>query len=397
MTKTCGPTEQGDSAEPCGCASRLVQLQTRKRQEPSPAATGTLGRLDLAWADGVVSTPQGDVPRARTKLTWRDRVGTLRARWAVGRMNYRVPPGLYAVGDPTPASPVLVSANYKLSFDRLRSVLAQHPAFILVLDTKGINVWCAAGKGTFGTEEMVRQVRSCGLERVVSHRKLVVPQLGAPGVAAHTVRRATGFHVSYGPVRAEDLPAFLDARMTALPEMRLVRFPLKERLVLVPVELVLGLKLALPLAASLLLLSGLNARGYSLASVGTTGVTSSVLLLASFLTAVFLGPALLPWLPGRAFSLKGAALGLAFVALLVAPGLPGPGLFGSWLHLAAWSALIPVITSFVVMNFTGTSTFTSLSGVLREMRVAVPAQIGGGVLGLVLWVTGLFVSRGPVR
>jgi acetyl-CoA decarbonylase/synthase complex subunit gamma len=66
-------------------------------------------------------------------------------------------------------------------------------------------------------------------------------------------------------------------------------------------------------------------------------------------------------------------------------------------HLAAWLALAPAITSFTLMNFTGASTFTSLSGVLREMRFAVPAQIAAGALGLVLWLTGLFVGGGPVR
>src|SRR5512133_2032458 len=84
----------------------------------------TLGRIDAAWSDGTVDTPLGPVPRVRTELRASDRVGTLRVRCGIGRMNYRVAPGLYAVGAPTPDSPVLVSANYKLSFDRLRSVLA---------------------------------------------------------------------------------------------------------------------------------------------------------------------------------------------------------------------------------------------------------------------------------
>jgi len=92
-----------------------------------------------------------------------------------------------------------------------------------VLDTHGINVWCAAGRGLFGTDEVVRQVEAVGLSARVSHRKLVLPQLAAPGVAAHEVKRRTGFRVIYGPVRAADIPTFLAARMTATPEMRQVR------------------------------------------------------------------------------------------------------------------------------------------------------------------------------
>jgi CO dehydrogenase/acetyl-CoA synthase gamma subunit (corrinoid Fe-S protein) len=92
------------------------------------------------------------VPQVGTKLTRADRLGTWKARWDIGRMDYLVPPGLYAVGNPTPADPVLVTANYKMSYDIVRSVLEGRNVWLLVLETYGINVWCAAGKGTFGTE-----------------------------------------------------------------------------------------------------------------------------------------------------------------------------------------------------------------------------------------------------
>jgi hypothetical protein len=354
-------------------------------------------RIDAPWTAGVVQTAVGGIPRARTRLSLRDRLGTLMVRSGIRRTRHRVPPGLYAVGSPTKDSPVFVSANYKLSFDRLRSVLARRDGWILVLDTKGINVWCAAGKGTFGTAEIVRRVHESGLSRIVDHRKLVVPQLGAPGVAAHDVHLATRFRVVYGPVRAEDLPAFLDARMVATPEMRRVRFPLRDRLVLVPVELVTGARYALPVAAALLVLGGLSARGYTLSSLLGTGLTSALLVLASFLVAQILGPALLPWLPGRAFAVKGAVLGVAFAGALLASTWAVPGLVPAPLHLAAWFAFAPAITSFMLMNFTGASTYTSLSGVLREMRYAVPAQATVAAIGLVLWLTGLFVPGGPVR
>ncbi len=365
----------------CGCDARPVALASR-----------TLGRLDAHWTDGAVTTVLGEVPRVRPRLDARDWLGTLAARTAIGRMRYRVPPGLYALGAPNADSPVLVSANYKLSFDHLRRSLGARDAWILVLDTRGINVWCAAGKGTFGTAELVGRLRATGLARLVAHRKLVVPQLGGPGIAAHEVRQATGFHVVYGPVRAADLPAFLDARMKATPEMRRVRFRLRDRMTLVPVELVTGAKFVLPVAAAFLLLGGLGRDGYSLARLGVHGVQGAALVLVSALAALVLGPALLPWLPGRAFSLKGAWIGLALVA---AVALAAPAsVLGAALPLAAWLLLAPAITSFGLMNFTGTSTFTSLSGVLREMRYALPAQIAASALGVVLWLCGLFLPGG---
>ncbi|MBI4863278.1 MAG: acetyl-CoA synthase subunit gamma [Candidatus Riflebacteria bacterium] len=348
-------------------------------------------RRDEPWLDGMRTTAAGEVPRVKTRLGALDLLGAFEARWAIGRMEYRVPPGLYAVGEPTAESTVLVTANYKLSFDRLRRVLGGRNAWLLVLDTKGVNVWCAAGKGTFGTDEIVRQVGATGLERIVSHRQLVVPQLGAPGVSAHEVHRRCGFRVVYGPVRAEDLPAFLDAGLRASPEMRRVRFGLLDRAVLVPVELVMGARHMALIAASALLLGGLGLDGYSLANVRAHGLTAAAMVVASFLAGTVLGPLLLPWLPGRAFAVKGAVLGLVLVGAFALGPWPGPVQTGAWLHLAAWTLLVPAAVSFVVLNFTGATTFTSLSGVLLEIRYAVPLQKAAAVLGLGLWVTGLFV------
>jgi len=358
-----------------------------RSKDGSPA----LGCVDERWIDGAVHTAAGDVPRVRTSLSVRDHLGSVKVRFGIGRMNYRMAPGLYAAGNPMPGSPVLVSANYKMSFDSLRAALRGRDAWILVLDTKGINVWCAAGKGTFGTDEIVRRVQSTALDRVVSHRMLVVPQLGAPGVSAHIVRRNCGFRVVYGPVRAEDLPAFLDAGLKAQPEMRQVKFGLGDRAVLIPVEVVAGGKYAILIAAALVLLGGLTSRGYSMESVRTTGLVGAALFFGVFLCSAALGPVLLPWLPGRAFYVKGASLGLILIGVLAAGG----GLTGSWLHIAAWVLLVPTVASFVVMNFTGASTYTSLSGVLREMRFAVPAQIAGAAIGFGLWLTGLFITGGP--
>jgi hypothetical protein len=323
---------------------------------------------------------------------WRfgDRAGAVLARCAVGRMRYAVAPGLYAIGRPTPQSPVFVSANYKLSFDHLRRALAGRDGWILVLDTKGVNVWCAAGKGTFGTEEVVARVEAVQLADTVSHRTLVLPQLGAPGVSAHEVRAKCGFRVVYGPVRAADLPAFLDAGMQATPAMRRVRFGLLDRLVLVPVELVLGARYALLAALGLFLLGGLGRGGWSAARMLSDGVRSAVLLLIAFLTAVVLTPALLPWLPGRAFASKGAWVGLALDAALLLFVRGHPGYFGGPLGTAGWLLLIPALASFLGMSFTGASTYTSLSGVRREMRAAVPLQAAFALLGIALWLVGRF-------
>jgi acetyl-CoA decarbonylase/synthase complex subunit gamma len=60
--------------------------------------------------------------------------------------------------------------------------------------------------------------------------------------------------------------------------------------------------------------------------------------------------------------------------------------------MIAWALVILSAAGYLAMNFTGASTYTSLSGVKKEMRWALPFQIGGGVVGLALWVVSMAVE-----
>ncbi len=345
---------------------------------------GTCGAgASARWVNGYWATAAGGVPRVSTRWTWRDTLGARSVCWGARRMRYAVPPGLYAVGAPTPGSPLLATANYKLSFDHVRRALAGFDAWVLVLDTKGVNVWCAAGKGTFGTEELVGRLGACGAERVVGHRTIIVPQLGAPGVAAHEVSRRTGFRVIYGPVYAKDLPAFLNSGMRATPEMRRVGFTLRERLAVTPIELVHRLIPALIALALFLASSGLGRSGYRLEAGPCAWVALAVVF--NTLAGIVLTPALLPYLPGRSFALKGAATGVALGAALA---WLWP--FG-WLAGASVGLLSVSACSFLGLMFTGSTPYTSASGVRRELAWALPAQGGLAAAGLAGWTASLFL------
>lgn len=325
-----------------------------------------------------METPVGRVPRVEALLTRADRLGGCKARWGIGRMDYTVVPGLYALGEPGPDSPVLVSANYKLSFDSLRKELSGRDAWILALDTNGINVWCAAGKGTMGSRTLSLAVKGVNLKKLVNHRRLITPQLAAPGVAAHWVKQHTGFSVVWGPVRAKDLPRFLDQGQKAEPKMRIKDFPLYDRAVLVPMELIPALKIGLPAAAALWLIGWL-------AGSAALGLYAAAALLVGSLAASVAGPLLLPFLPGRAFALKGVWLGLLAAAVFMTLWRPQGQMLASAATLIAVS-----LASFTMMNFTGASTYTSLSGVRQEMRMYLPLQALGAVMGLVAWAMALW-------
>lgn len=339
----------------------------------------------------VYSFGGAEFVRVETELCASDVIGSAKARWGVGRMNYPVDSGLYAVGNPTAESDVLVTANYKMTFDRVRRVLTGRDLWILVLDTKAINVWCAAGKGTFSTDELVERIAKVMLGEVVSHRRIIVPQLGAVGVSAHEVAQQSGFNVKYGPVRAEDLPEYLDAGRKTTEEMRRVRFPLWDRMVLIPMELVMNGHYVFFAALILFILAGFSKAGYSPSLAMKIGLPSALVLLAVYAAGGVLGSMLLPWLPGKAFSVKGVWIGLLMLLVFGCFTHVLDSISPSWFTMVSWLLVIPAITSFMVMNFTGTSTYTSLSGVRKEMAFAVPLQFLAAVIAIGLWIAGRFV------
>jgi hypothetical protein len=326
----------------------------------------------------MIETPAGEVPIVSTKYTWRDVLGTWRARWGINRMNYRVEPGLYAVGSPDENSPLFAGANYKMSFDCLRRALSGLDAWILVLDTGGVNVWCAAGKGTFGTQNLMKSIAALKLNRLVAHRTVIVPQLGASGVSGREVQARVGFSVIFGPVRAADIPAFLKNGMEATPEMRRVRFDLPERAAVIPVDLVQAMSATIKALGFLFLLDILRIGGF------TPQNTTPALL--AVLTGVVLVPLILPFMPVRSFALKGAIAGLAVPVFCYATFRSA----ASWREVAAGFLLLPVVASWFALNFTGSTTFTSPSGVNRELKIALPLYLAAAVAGSVILISGVF-------
>jgi len=315
-----------------------------------------------------------------------DHIGAIKVRAALGRNNYQVASGLYKIGDPDSKSDVYVSANYKLSFDILRRNLKSINAWILVLDTKGINVWCAAGKGTFGTNELIKQIENSKLHAIVKHRRLIVPQLGAPGISAYKVKDQTGFKVKYGPVRASDIQPFLASGYKASETMRTVHFSIKDRLILTPVEISNSLLALLGVLILFFVLSGITPEGYSIKIAFMEGMKSSVYILAAYLSGAFITPVLLPWLPSRYFAAKGIITSGIVFSIMILTGV----ISNSFIQTIGWFFISISIASFLAMNFTGASTFTSLSGVKKEMRLFVPVQITLSVIGFLIIIISNF-------
>jgi len=320
------------------------------------------------------------IPTVSTTLELKDYLGAIKVRWGISRNNYSVKPGLYKVGKPNSESDVFVSANYKLSFDTLRKNLTTLNAWILVIDTKGVNVWCAAGKKTFGTENIIRSIKGTSLDQIVKHRKIILPQLGAPGVAAHEVKEQSGFRVVYGPVRACDIKTFVEAGYKATPTMRKVNFPFKERAKLIPVDFMYGKYKLMIAIGIILILSGIDKTGFSFSKIIETGALPICSVFGAYIAGIVITPLMLPYTPFRAFALKGAIWGAVLILVL-----------NQFFHLSnlefiAMELISISIASFTAMNFTGSSTYTSLSGVKKEMKWSIPFQIAFAAIGIILFI-----------
>ena len=326
--------------------------------------------------DELTGQPKYSITATTSSLSFSNHWDHFLARWGYRRNDHRVESGIYALGTPTAESPVFVTANYTLSFDALRSALNGINGYIMVLDTLGVNVWCAAGKKTFGTDELVNRINTTNIKEIVSHKRLILPQLGAPGINSVEVKRQTGFSVEYGPVRADDLPSYLENHK-ATAEMRQVRFNLWDRMVLIPMELV---HTFVPMVLAALVLCWIS------------GLVPALAIVSAVIAGAALFPILLPWLPTRDFSSKGYMLGGLVVLPFALMTFMGHRSVQLWLGLIGALGMLlalPSVTAYLALNFTGATTFTSKSGVKREMATYIPIMawcFGIGVVFTLVYI-----------
>lgn len=333
---------------------------------------------------GQLDTDIGPINILSTELSSNDNKSNFGVRLGIGRDDYAIPPGVYAVGNPTSKSPVLVTSNYKLTVDKLRCELKGLKIWILVINTKGVNVWCAAGKGTFSTEEIIFRIKKYKLNKLVSHNTLILPQLCAPGVSAYQISKYTGFKAIYGPIYAKDIRDYLKNKLAANEEMRRVKFDIGDRIAVSPIETFTSLKF-LPFIYLFFVVISLISGGKMLVETLTNSLLNTIPYAVSMIIGSIVFPILLPFMPFRMFSLKSGVLGIICSVVVMMNS-----------HIFAFENsiftslgnlfLLTSIVSFLGFNFTGSTTFTSLSGVKKESRIAIPIICILFILGIVFMI-----------
>jgi ferredoxin len=138
--------------------------------------------------------------------------------------------GLIKIGNPGEDSPVFLTCNYHLTAQRVKRALRKMDAFLLVANSRGINVWCAAAGGHLTNHEVISVIKTSGIENLVAHKKVILPQLAAPGVETKIIKQKTGWRVIWGPVYAKDIPFFLKNKFNKTKVMSGVTFPWIKRL-----------------------------------------------------------------------------------------------------------------------------------------------------------------------
>ena len=244
------------------------------------------------WIKKFINTKIGVIPVIFDSLNFKDKFGEIKARLGINRNNYKVAPGIYAIGNPDENSQVLVTANYKLTFDKLRKELSEMSLWIVVLDTKGINVWCAAGKGTFGTEELIKRVKLTKIKELINHNTIILPQLGAPGINQQKVIKETGLKIKYGPVYAKDIKKYIENNFEKSNEMKKINFNIVDRVILTPIELNATIIPNLIIISVLFVLNLISQRNFS-----NKFIFDYLPFLFASVTGGFLFPILLPFLP----------------------------------------------------------------------------------------------------
>jgi len=138
--------------------------------------------------------------------------------------------GLIRIGNPDETSPVLLTCNYHLTVERVKRALRETDVYLLVANSRGMNVWCAAAGGHLTIHDVISIIKTSGIEKIVTHRNIILPQLAAPGIEAKSILQKTGWRVIWGPVYARDIPEFIKSNFKKTSEMRKVEFPWIQRL-----------------------------------------------------------------------------------------------------------------------------------------------------------------------
>jgi len=120
------------------------------------------------------------------------------------------PEKIYEIGSPNENSPVLITANFSLTYFIVSSEIenSRVPSHLLIKDTEGLSVMTAWAAGKFCADNIALMVKKSGIEDKVRHRKLIIPGYIAIESGA-LEEELPGWEIIVGPREGAHIPAFL--------------------------------------------------------------------------------------------------------------------------------------------------------------------------------------------
>jgi acetyl-CoA decarbonylase/synthase complex subunit gamma len=262
---------------------------------------------------------------------------------------FTIKPGLYYIGEMDENAPLLVTANNFLTVFLLARRLSDKKVRLLIIDTKGINVWCSAGEGSFSSKDIIEKATNCGLLTEKGKVSMILPKLSFAGVKLEELRKH-GINPIIGPLYAKDVPAFLGQDKLENQIYERVHFGLQSRAFT-----------ALPTAIQFFYYF----LGVYVITLGYA--PPDVIWIATGLAFIY--PLLFPWLPGKYFSVKGI-----YLALLVA-------IVSTYFHYDSVKVQLLLIfflfatSIFIGLSYTGNSAVSNYTSVRKETARFLPVVV----------------------
>lgn len=287
------------------------------------------------------------------------------------RMRTAYPCGLYYTGQKYDNdTPLLVSCNFLLTVVLLFYTLKGMNVRILIIDTKGVNVWCSAGKGQFSAKTIIQELQKYTPDYIEPKPQIIIPKLALSGIQLADLRKKD-IRPIIGPVYMNDLPAYLNTKLFIDRTMDRMRYDIWDRLYILVPSLIQFMKYFLWIGALFFILRILL--GWMFPSLYFTYALSGILIYQIAF----------PLLPGRHFSSKAIFLSAVFTGMIIGVAFTGSVRLLDTLFTITliWSTFI-----FFSLYYTGNSGVSNYSDVKQEIIRFLPISFLMAIVALGIYV-----------
>ncbi len=121
----------------------------------------------------------------------------------------QVEPKVYEVGRVGKGSPVIITTNFSITYFTVAGEVeaSKVPTYIVCCDAEGMSVLTAWAAEKFTPESIDKTIKSLGVEKLVDHKRLVIP--GYVSVMSGKLEEITGWKIFVGPREASGIPNYL--------------------------------------------------------------------------------------------------------------------------------------------------------------------------------------------